>query len=155
MDTQQDWRRRAAGQRNSARSAKVAGIQAAAQAGRDGSACARCLRPAPPQDSREFIDWEALGNGQQVICPECITPAEQQAVDESDMELAEKVRENRLRRMAERQGLRLEKSRRRDPRAIDYGTYQLVDVVTNARRAVGWQGGYGLTLDEIEEELTK
>jgi len=79
----------------------------------------------------------------------------QQATDEASMEPAEKVRENRLRRMAERQGLRLEKSRRRDPRAIDYGTYQLVDVVTNARRAVGWQSGYGLTLDGIEEELTK
>ncbi len=33
----------------------------------------------------------------------------------------EKIRENRLRRMAERQGLALHKSRRRDPRAIDYG----------------------------------
>jgi hypothetical protein len=39
---------------------------------------------------------------------------------------SEKVRENRLRRMAERQGLRLVKSRRRDPRAIDYGTYRLM-----------------------------
>jgi ribosomal protein L34 len=39
----------------------------------------------------------------------------------------EKVRENRLRRMATRQGLQLVKSRRRDPRALDYGTYWLVD----------------------------
>lgn len=39
----------------------------------------------------------------------------------------EKVRENRLRRMAGRQGLQLLKSRRRDPRAIDYGIYWLVD----------------------------
>lgn len=38
-----------------------------------------------------------------------------------DSSISEKVRENRLRRMAERQGLRLVKSRRRDPRAIDYG----------------------------------
>jgi hypothetical protein len=38
----------------------------------------------------------------------------------------EKVRENRLRRIAERAGLRLEKSRRRDPRAIDYDCWQLV-----------------------------
>jgi hypothetical protein len=35
---------------------------------------------------------------------------------------AEKLRENRLRRMAERQGLRLTKSRRREPRALDYPT---------------------------------
>jgi hypothetical protein len=39
----------------------------------------------------------------------------------------EKVRENRLRRMASRQGLQVLKSRRRDPRALDYGTYWLVD----------------------------
>jgi hypothetical protein len=39
----------------------------------------------------------------------------------------QKVRENRLRRMASRQGLQLMKSRRRDPRALDYGTYWLVD----------------------------
>ena len=38
----------------------------------------------------------------------------------------EKVRENRLRRIAERAGLRLEKSRRRDPRAIDYDCWLLV-----------------------------
>ena len=41
---------------------------------------------------------------------------------------AEKVRENRLRRMAERQGLELRKSRRRDPRAKDYGRWYIVDV---------------------------
>ena len=41
------------------------------------------------------------------------------------MENAEKVRENRLRRWAEGQGYRLEKSRRRDPHAKDYGTYRL------------------------------
>jgi hypothetical protein len=40
---------------------------------------------------------------------------------------AEKVRENRLRRMAERQGLELRKSRRRDPRAKDYGRWYIVD----------------------------
>ena len=39
---------------------------------------------------------------------------------------AHKVRENRLRRAAERQGLRLVKSRRRDPRAVGLGTYMLV-----------------------------
>lgn len=37
----------------------------------------------------------------------------------------EKVRENRARRAADRQGLELHKSRRRDPRAIDYGDYWL------------------------------
>jgi hypothetical protein len=42
------------------------------------------------------------------------------------MENAEKVRENRLRQWAKDQGYELHKSRRRDPRAKDYGTYQLV-----------------------------
>mgnify|MGYP005855834667 CR=1 FL=1 len=37
-----------------------------------------------------------------------------------------KVKENRLRRMAERQGFVLEKSRRRDPRAKDFGLYRLL-----------------------------
>jgi hypothetical protein len=46
-------------------------------------------------------------------------------------EESEKVRENRLRRMADRQGLKLVKSRRRDPRALDYGTYALVAEGTN------------------------
>lgn len=68
---------------------------------------------------------------------------------------AQRTRESRLRRMAERQGLQLQKSRRRDPRAWDYGTYQLVDVATNAIVAYGNQNGYGLSLDAIEAELTK
>ncbi len=42
------------------------------------------------------------------------------------MTLEEKVRENRLRRMAERRGLVLTRSRRRDPLALDYGLYRLL-----------------------------
>ena len=67
----------------------------------------------------------------------------------------DKVRENKLRRMAERQGLRLEKSRRRDPRAYDYGTYQLVDANTNWLVASNHNTGYGLDLDEVEAVLLK
>jgi len=52
--------------------------------------------------------------------------------------------------MAARQGLRLTKTRRRDPRALDYGTYMLVDANTDALVAWGLQSGYGMTLDEIE-----
>lgn len=37
-----------------------------------------------------------------------------------------KVLENRLRRMAERQGFLLEKSRRRDPKSKDFGLYRLL-----------------------------
>lgn len=64
-----------------------------------------------------------------------------------------KTYENRLRRAADRQGLRLEKSRSRDPRATDYNTYMLVDVATNTLSAYGAQSGYGLGLDEIDQAL--
>lgn len=37
----------------------------------------------------------------------------------------EKIRENRLRRAAARQGLTLHKSRTRDPRALDYGRWRI------------------------------
>lgn len=40
--------------------------------------------------------------------------------------MTDKVLENRLRRMAERQGFILEKSRRRDKRAKSYGKYRLL-----------------------------
>jgi|tagenome__1003787_1003787.scaffolds.fasta_scaffold18399787_1 hypothetical protein len=61
--------------------------------------------------------------------------------------------ETRCRRAAERQGLRLERSRRRDPRAYDYGTYQLVDPNTNTLAAWGLESGYGLGLADIAEYL--
>ena len=65
-----------------------------------------------------------------------------------------KVRENRLRRMAHRQGLSLWRSRRRDENAIDYGLYAL----TGPRGPVHPQGPisfYALDLDEVEEYLTR
>lgn len=73
----------------------------------------------------------------------------------SSMDTTEKTRENRLRRMAERQGLKLERSRRRDPRASDYGTYRLVNPETNTIEAYGGYCDYGMTLDEIERSLTR
>jgi hypothetical protein len=66
---------------------------------------------------------------------------------------ASKVWEDRIRRMARRQGLRVEKSRRRDTRAVDYGTYRLVDPATNSVVSYGGSTPYGLTLDEIEKAL--
>jgi len=66
---------------------------------------------------------------------------------------AYKVWENRIRRMAGRQGLRLEKSRRRDTRALDYGTYRLVDPATSKIVSDGASSLYGLTLDDIEKAL--
>lgn len=58
------------------------------------------------------------------------------------------IQENRVRRMARRQGLRLVKSRRRDPRALDYGLYTLVDIESNAT-----VGGGHLHIDQAEAYL--
>lgn len=66
-----------------------------------------------------------------------------------------KTYENRLRRAAERQGLRLERSRRRDRRATDYGTYMLVDPDTNTIAVCGLPSGYGLRLHDVDRELNE
>lgn len=62
----------------------------------------------------------------------------------------DRVRDNRLRRMADRQGLVLRRSRRRDPRAIDYGRYWLTDARTG--RLLSPKAG--LTIDDVEVFLT-
>jgi hypothetical protein len=59
---------------------------------------------------------------------------------------AEKTRENRSRRAAERQGIALSKVRRIDTRAIDYGTWILDD----PRRSVHLTG---LSLEQVEHYL--
>ncbi|MGW2936071.1 hypothetical protein ACWDA7_30435 [Streptomyces sp. NPDC001156] len=61
----------------------------------------------------------------------------------------DKIRENRLRRMAGRQGLSLRRSRRRDPRALDYGLYWLDRADGTTATAPE-----GSTIDEIEHYLT-
>jgi hypothetical protein len=58
-----------------------------------------------------------------------------------------RTREQRLRRAAQRQDLKLVKNARRDPRAVDYGGYNLLD-----------QNGRGVfadwvELDQIEQQL--
>jgi hypothetical protein len=73
--------------------------------------------------------------------------ATEQMVDEGN-EL--KVRENLLRRVAERQGLKLHKSRRRDPRALDYGGYWLIEPTRNIAVA---GGDRGVALEAIAEYL--
>lgn len=71
---------------------------------------------------------------------------------------AEKVRENRLRRMADRQGLRLHKSRARDPRSNDFGLYWLTDIQTSGLVFGRTPGDYhyeAADLDDIEQYLTE
>ena len=46
------------------------------------------------------------------------------------MDTGQKVRENRIRNAARRQGLTLTRNRTRDPRALDFGTYRLTDDAT-------------------------
>jgi hypothetical protein len=69
---------------------------------------------------------------------------------------AVKIRENRLRRMAERQGLQLVKARRRDPQAVDYGCYGIVSRYAGAPllafRYV--EGPWSMGLDDVEAWLT-
>lgn len=67
-----------------------------------------------------------------------------------------KVREKRARRAAQRRGWGLEKSRARDPHALGYGHYLLLD----AERRPVFDGDihlsevpYSLTLDRVEELL--
>lgn len=65
-----------------------------------------------------------------------------------------KVTENRLRRIADRQGLRLVKSRRRDSRALAYGSYAIIDNRTGALVAgLPALEGYGLDLVDVADRL--
>jgi hypothetical protein len=71
------------------------------------------------------------------------------------MSTRDKVRENRMRRMADRQGMVLRKSGRRDPRAVDYGMYVLIDAATDAVVAgLSDAGRAAFTLDDAEAYLT-
>jgi len=73
------------------------------------------------------------------------------------MHLSEKTRENRLRRVADRCGYRLEKSRSRDPRALDFGLYALLNVRTggavNPALLQRWTCSW--SLDEVEDWLVR
>lgn len=64
--------------------------------------------------------------------------------------MSDKVRENRVRRMAARQGLRLVKSRRRDPNAVDFGQYWLTDPDTGG---LVFGDQWGAELDDVEAWL--
>jgi hypothetical protein len=68
---------------------------------------------------------------------------------------ADKGKENKLRRVADRIGLRLMRSRSRDPRTPDYGLYALIDVriggAVNPAIAGRWTCSW--TLDDVEAYL--
>jgi hypothetical protein len=58
---------------------------------------------------------------------------------------ADKVRERRARRALARQGYRLSKTRRRDTRAVDYGTYAILPASGRGQSVAS-----GLSLDRVE-----
>jgi len=63
-------------------------------------------------------------------------------------------RENRLRRLARKHDLLVQKSRSRTPEHPGWGTYRLVDpYINNAIVEGGYVNGYGMTLDDIEEAV--
>ena len=66
------------------------------------------------------------------------------------METSEKVRENRLRRAAHRQGLTLAKSRTRDPRGIDHGCY---GISRDGAWIAGVTGHMTMSLEDVEQYL--
>jgi hypothetical protein len=67
----------------------------------------------------------------------------------------DKVHETRCRRMAERQGYRITRSRSRDRNALTFGEYQIIDAETGTIAFCDWNAprGYGLDLDDVEEWL--
>jgi hypothetical protein len=73
----------------------------------------------------------------------------------SDMSETENVREERLRRAAQRQGLLLVKSRGSGAKTFDLGTYVLVDAATNTLVAGDDETGYGHDLNNVESYLNR
>ena len=70
------------------------------------------------------------------------------------MDTEEKAREDRVRRMLSRQGYQLTRSRRRDPRAADFGRYAIMDWSRGIFVAGADDGNppqYGMTLDDAEK----
>ncbi len=64
------------------------------------------------------------------------------------MESTDKTRENRLRRQLRKHGIRLKKSRIRNPNIDNYGHYMLIDIYKNL---VIEGSRYDMTLDDIED----
>jgi hypothetical protein len=67
----------------------------------------------------------------------------------------DKAREDRLRRMARRHGLKLEKCRRRNRSAPDYGTYRLAARGDGGGEAGDGRSPYGLSLDDVQAALAR
>ena len=117
--------------------------------------CARREYRSLAEQPEESLSWAALGpDEQEMRCPVYRAGAQQQATARiSAARLRQwvrgKVRENRLRRLAKRQGLRLSKSRRCDARTLGHTCYGLA--AAGSGRLVSF--AEGMTLDEVEKYL--
>jgi len=60
---------------------------------------------------------------------------------------------NRVRRKARTHNLRVERCGSRNPRALGYATYRLVDARTGRLVVTGHHAEYGLSLEEVENFL--
>jgi len=69
------------------------------------------------------------------------------------MEPTLKVRENKARRAAIRQGMELQKSRLRDPRALGFGGYMLVDAKTGKAVFGDKPHPHSASLGDVEKRL--
>lgn len=67
---------------------------------------------------------------------------------------AEKARELRLGRAAQRQGFAVARSRTRVPEAADFGMYAIADAHTNTWEVGIGPTGHSMTIDDVEEWLT-
>lgn len=67
----------------------------------------------------------------------------------------EKVRENRMRRMALRRGLRVVKCRRVDRKALGFGCYRIVDAASRRIVAGGGKKHFHWSLDDVEKWLAE
>ena len=66
-------------------------------------------------------------------------------------EVAEKVLENRMRRALKRRGMRLVKSKRRDPKAFDFGGYMIINAENNTVVCGTDPMAFSLSLDNVAQ----
>lgn len=112
--------------------------------------CTLCAHDVQREDFGEVNAAHPAGpHDDAASCPACVTGRRQRAIDET--------REDRLRRIARRQGLQLITNGRSDHVTASYGLYW-----SHSAAAHHWPGAHhllvspdaGMTLDGIEEYLT-
>lgn len=118
--------------------------------------CARRGHRSLAEQPEESLNWVALGtDAQELPRPMYRAGAQQQATARISAAarlrqwVKRKVRENRLRQLAKRHGLRLSNSRRCDARTLGSTRYGLT--AAGSGRLVSF--AEGMTLDEVEKYL--